>query len=178
VVVVVGATVVVVVVVVVVTGVWQFTPVKPGGQLQLYPRPMGVQVPPFRHGLGVHGWGRVVVVVVVVVVLVLVVDDVVVDVVAVVVVVGFSQLMPDDPGGQTQRYPLESVARQMPPLKHGFGLHGWGRVVLVVVVPAVHTAEPGGADVPGGHAVQEVAAPTENVSAGQTRQSDEPAKGA
>ena len=103
---------------------------------------------------------------------------VVVDVVAVVVVVGFSQLVPDDPGWQTQRYPLVSVARQMPPLRHGFGLHGRGRVVLVVVVPGLHTAEPGGADVPGGQAVQEVAAPSEKVSSGQEGHSGDPGNGA
>jgi hypothetical protein len=69
------------------------------------------------------------------------------------------------------------VARQVPPFRHGFGLHGLGTVVVVVVAPAVHTDEPGGADVPGGHAVHDVAAPAENVSAGHWMQDDEPVKG-
>jgi hypothetical protein len=122
----------------------------------------------------------IVVVVVVDVVLVVVVDDVVV-VVLLVEVVGvaeISQLVPENPDGQTQVYPLSSVARQVPPFRHGFGLQGLGTVVVVVVVPGVHIDEPGGAEVPTGHGVHDAPAPAENVFAGHRAQDDEPVNGA
>jgi hypothetical protein len=110
-----------------------------------------------------------------VVVVVEVVDDVV-------VVVGgppISQFWPEIPGGQRQRYVPDSVARQVPPFRHGsFGVHGLLGSVVVVVVPAVHVDEPGGADVPGGHGVHAAAAPVENVSAGQARQAAAPSAAA
>jgi hypothetical protein len=136
--------------------------------------------------------GVVVVVVVVVrvvvvdVVVVLVVDDDVVVVVVVVVLVddvvvvvpsNISQFVPENPGWQTQRYPPLSVARHVPSLRHGLGWQGFGTVVVVVVGPGVQVADPGGAVVPGGHAVHEVAPSAENVSDGQGRQDDEPANG-
>jgi len=78
-----------------------------------------------------------------------------------------------------QRYALDSVTRQVPPFRHGlFGRHGLLGSVVVVVVPAVHVDEPGGADVPGGHGAHAVAAPVENVSAGQTRQAGAPSAAA
>ena len=117
---------------------------------------------------------EVLVVVDVLVVVVLVVE--VVD--EVVVVVGappISQFWPVMPGGQTQRYEPDSVARHVPPFRHGsFGVHGLLGSVVVVVVPAVHVDEPGGADVPGAQAVHAAAPPVENVSAGQARQAAAP----
>lgn len=115
-----------------------------------------------------------------VLVVVLVVEVVVVG--GSVVVVGtaeISQFVPENPDWQTHVYPPPSVARQMPPLRHGLGLHGFtgGMVVVVVVGPGVQTAEPGGADVPRGQAVQMVAAPSENVFAGHVRQDDQPVNG-
>jgi hypothetical protein len=117
------------------------------------------------------------VVVVAVVVVTVVVDAVVVDAVVVgtvvvvvevvvVVVPPTSQLVPEKPGWQTQTYAPPSVARQMPPLRQGFGVHGWGSVVVVVVDTGVHVSEPGGEDVPGGQGVHEAAPKDENVSAG------------
>ena len=88
-----------------------------------------------------------------------------------------SQFVPEMPGGQTQRYVSDGVARQVPPLKHGLGVHG-SLGIVVVVVPAVHADEPGGADVPGGHGAHAVAAPVENVLAGQARQADAPSAAA
>jgi hypothetical protein len=70
------------------------------------------------------------------------------------------------------------VARQVPPFRHGFGVHGSLGSVVVVVGPAVHVDEPGGADVPGGHEAHVVAAPVENVSAGQARQAAAPSAAA
>jgi len=127
--------------------------------------------------------------VLVVVDVLLVVEVVLVDVVLVVevvvdddVVVGgppISQFVPEMPDGQMQRYVPVSVARQVPPFRHGlFGIHGSAGSVVLVVVPAVHADEPGGADVPGAQAVQTVAPPVENVSAGQARHSAAPSAAA
>jgi len=134
---------------------------------------------------------------VVLMVVVLVVDEVllvvdvllvVVDVLLVVVmvlvveVVGgppISQCWPEIPGGQRQRYELDSVARQVPPFRHGsFGVQGLLGSVVVVVAPAVHVDEPGGADVPGAQGVHAAAVPVENVSAGQARQAAAPSAAA
>lgn len=126
-----------------------------------------------------------------VVVDVLVVDDVVLVLAAVllvevvddvVVVVGgppISQFEPEMPAGQMQRYVPDSAARQVPPFRHGLlGVHGLLGSVVVVVVPAVHAEEPGGADVPGGHGAHAVAAPVEDVSAGHVTQADAPSAAA
>ncbi len=108
-----------------------------------------------------------------VLVLVDVVDDVVV------VVPPFSQFVPVMPAGQMHTYAPASVARHVPPFRHGLlGRHGFAGKVVVVVVPAVHTAEPGGALVPGGQEVHAVAAPVENVFAGHARHADAPAAAA
>jgi hypothetical protein len=116
-----------------------------------------------------------VVLLVVDVLLVVEVETVLVLLLVVVVVPPISQFGPEMPGGQTQRYALDSVARQVPPFRHGsFGRHGLLGSVVVVVGPAVHADEPGGADVPGGQGAHAVAAPVENVSAGQARQAGAP----
>lgn len=108
--------------------------------------------------------------------------EVVEDVEDVDVVVGgppISQFAPEMPGGQMQRYPLGGAARQVPPFRHGLlGAHGVPGSVVVVVVPAVHVDEPGGADVPAGHGAHAVAAPVANVSAGQARQAAAPSDAA
>src|SRR5207245_2516323 len=71
------------------------------------------------------------------------------------------------PAGQMQTYAPGSVARHVPPFRHGLlGRHGLPGNVVVVVVPAVHTDEPGGALVLGGHEVHAAAPPMEYVSAG------------
>lgn len=123
-------------------------------------------------------------------VVLLVVDEVllvvdvllVVEMVLVVEVVGgppISQCWPEMPGGQRQRYELVSVARQVPPFRHGsFGVQGLLGSVVVVVAPAVQVDEPGGADVPGAQGVQAAAVPVENVSAGQARQAAAPSAAA
>lgn len=41
--------------VVVAHGVWQRSPQKPGGQMQIVPPQPGTQMPPFVHGFGQHG---------------------------------------------------------------------------------------------------------------------------
>ena len=95
-----------------------------------------------------------------------------------VVVVGgppISQFVPEMPGGQMQRYVPDVVARQVPPLKHGPGVHASLGSVVVVVVPAVHVDEPGGADVPGAQGAHTDADPVENVLAGHSRQAAAPA---
>jgi hypothetical protein len=100
----------------------------------------------------------------------------------VVVVVGgppISQFWPEMPGGQTQRYVPDSVARQVPPFRHGtVGVHGPLGSVVVVVVPAVHVDEPGGAEVPGAQGAHAAAAPVEKVFAGQARQAAVPSAAA
>jgi hypothetical protein len=100
----------------------------------------------------------------------------------VVVVIGgppISQFWPEMPGGQTQRYVPDSVARQVPPFRHGtFGVHEPLGSVVVVVVPAVHVDEPGGAEVPNAQGVHAAAAPVEKVFAEQARQAAAPSAAA
>lgn len=142
-----------------------------------------------RHpvaGAGPHATGSVVEVVEVVFVVddVLLVLDVVllvelVDVVVVVEVPPISQCAPEIPGGQTQTNVADPEARQVPPFRHGLpGRHGLLGSVVVVVVPALHVGEPSGADVPGGHGAHAVAAPVENVLAGQAMQAGAPSAAA
>src|SRR5947208_1676754 len=70
-------------------------------------------------------------------------------------------------------------AGHVPAFRDGLlGRHGLPGNVVVVVVPAVHTDEPGGALVLGGHEVHAAAPPLEYVSAGHARQADAPAAAA